>query len=212
MGCSELDGPREARQTSTSPGPTTRQQRRQGERTPATVSNDPNEIGPDTDRALQESRPTAAEDNRTSDTTHDGTQFSEVFYFDDAIFSPAGPDKPRMTCAQKRLNNRSRSQPQPSSHPQSHEPLPNISAYELRTLQGNDLSLATARQVADGVPSTSAGPGFFRRHALLYRHYQTPGTDEQLVLPVQCRPPVLKLAHYISLAGTSVAVRLPAES
>ena len=65
------------------------------------------------------------------------------------------------------------------------------------------------------VPSTSAGQGFFRRHGLVYRRYQTPGTDElieQLVLPIQCRPPVLKLAHDIRWQGTSVAVRLPAES
>ena len=69
-----------------------------------------------------------------------------------------------------------------------------------------DDSLVAVNKAADGGPST-AGVGFFRRDGLLYRRWQPPGQDsellvvEQLVLPQACQPTVLALAHTIPLAG-----------
>ena len=65
--------------------------------------------------------------------------------------------------------------------------------------------LEAVRRAADGHPC-SAGVGFFRRDGLLYRLWTPPGreeeiTTEQLVLPMQCRKAVLKVAHDIPLLG-----------
>lgn len=77
---------------------------------------------------------------------------------------------------------------------------------QFRTLQETDTTLENIRLAADGKVST-AGTGFFRWDGLLYRCWIPPGRDteemtaEQLVLPLQCRKTVLKIAHEIPLAG-----------
>ena len=74
-------------------------------------------------------------------------------------------------------------------------------------LQDADESLSRPRSIADGAPSAAAGENFFRRDGLLYRRYSPPGADsdahdiEQLVLPTELRPTVLKLAHDVPMAG-----------
>ena len=126
---------------------------------------------------------------------------------DESLFSSTRPQKKYLTRSQKRENNRSRSTP--ASDPPTTEveqPL-GISAAEFQKLQETDHTLMHTRQVAGGQRSTIAGSGFFFRNGLLYRNYQPPGNTtiddatEQLVLPVQCRKPVLHLAHSIPLAG-----------
>ena len=121
-----------------------------------------------------------------------------LFNFDDSVFSPAGPDKIPLTRAQKRLQRQRHSQPDTTADIDEHSPS-HISANELRSLQQADPTLANARQAADVQLSTD----FFYRDCILYRRYDSPKTQEtidQLVLPVVCRPPVLKLAHDIPLA------------
>ena len=122
---------------------------------------------------------------------------------DDSLFSPAGPSKPTMTRAQKRENR------QQYRHEAARDVLPgnslDITAEDLRVFQENDESLHRIRAIADGEPSSTAGEKFFRHDGLLYRRYSPPGTEahsiQQLVLPTQCRPAVLKLAHNIPMAG-----------
>ena len=81
-----------------------------------------------------------------------------------------------------------------------------INATELQELQEADTTLAEAHKAADGGSST-AGRGFFKQNGLLYRRWTPPGRDcelmsvDQLVLPLQCRQAVLKLAHSIPVAG-----------
>ena len=81
-----------------------------------------------------------------------------------------------------------------------------ISAEELKVLQSTDPTLDTVRKAASGHPST-AGVGFFERDGLVYRRWKRPGRNsedsgvDQLVLPLQCRGVVLKMAHDIPLAG-----------
>ena len=133
-----------------------------------------------------------------------------LFNFYDSILAPAGTDRPHLTCAQKRQlrqQYRKHSDPSPSADTLPAMMSVKISATKLRTLHDEDNTLVQARLDADGQPSTVAGCGFFRRDDLLYRRYQPPGTSgvddttEQLVLPLQCRPAVLQLAHDIPLAG-----------
>ncbi len=78
-------------------------------------------------------------------------------------------------------------------------------AEEVRKLQWADKTLEAARRAADGETST-AGVGFFWSGGLLHRRWQPPGRGlemavEQLVLPLECRPTVLHLAHTVPLAG-----------
>lgn len=62
------------------------------------------------------------------------------------------------------------------------------------------------RKAAQGEAST-AGRGFYKEGGLIYRRWIPPGRDgedmavDQLVLPVQCRKSVLKVAHEIPFAG-----------
>jgi hypothetical protein len=71
-----------------------------------------------------------------------------------------------------------------------------MSPEELRKLQDIDESLGRPR-----LPDPSRWGNFFRRNRLLYRLYSPLGADgdahnvEQLVLPTQLQPAVLKLAH-----------------
>ena len=81
-----------------------------------------------------------------------------------------------------------------------------MTSQEFRTLQEADSTLEAIRQAAVGHPST-AGVGFFERDGLIYRRWVPPGRAdddtaiEQLVLPVECREEVLKIAHDIPLSG-----------
>ena len=80
-----------------------------------------------------------------------------------------------------------------------------LSAGELKTLQDADTSLDMPKKASDGHPN-SAGAGFMKNE-LLYRRWNPPGQEdpsmavEQLVLPLQCRKEVLRLAHNIPLSG-----------
>ena len=90
---------------------------------------------------------------------------------------------------------------------------PDLSPEELCQLQRDDNSLSRARAIAGGTPSAAAGEEFFYQEGLLYRWYRPTGIEgeaqkiEQLVLPWQLRPAVLKLAHDILLAGHSRVVQ-----
>ena len=80
-----------------------------------------------------------------------------------------------------------------------------LSAEELRELQGKDDTLAKIREAAGG-HANSAGVGFFKRDGLVYPRWTPPGRGEeyeleQLVLPKACRRAVLELGHKIPLAG-----------
>ena len=82
-----------------------------------------------------------------------------------------------------------------------------ISSEELWTLQENDETLEASQRAADG-ESNIVGDGFFRWDGLLYwrwfsqeNHGDETRVVKQLVLPVQCWQPVVKLAHDIPMAG-----------
>ena len=81
-----------------------------------------------------------------------------------------------------------------------------LDAEELQRLQEADETLSAVRRAARGEAST-AGSGLYKEQGLLHRRRTPPGRDgedmavEQLVLPLQCRKAVLKLAHEIPLAG-----------
>lgn len=80
-----------------------------------------------------------------------------------------------------------------------------MSAQELRDLQMKDVTLEEVRKAADEKPA-KVGFGFFRKNGLLYRRWVPRGRPEskaveQLVLPVQCRAEVVKLAHRPPFSG-----------
>ena len=80
-----------------------------------------------------------------------------------------------------------------------------ITSEELITLKCNDETLKCVRDAADKHPATE-GVGFYYKSGLLYRRWIPPNREgsmavEQLVLPLQCRKIVLKLAHEIPLSG-----------
>ena len=132
-----------------------------------------------------------------------------VFNFDDDLFSPAGRNKQMLTRGQRRENNRryAESRDSESRSPADGVPSLDIAAEQLRALQEEDPTLVHARNVADDESSTRSDREFLRRDGLLYRRYLPPGVRdpehaaEQLVLPMQCRQSVLKLAHNIPMAG-----------
>ena len=129
-----------------------------------------------------------------------------VFNFDDSFFTPTGPPKTTLTRAQKREDRRLYRRT--NEEPGFREPgTLDVSPVELCKLQDRDESLERPRSIADGAPGAAAGENFFRRDGILYRLYRPPGADsdahnvEQLILPTQLRPAVLKLAHDIPMAG-----------
>ena len=78
-----------------------------------------------------------------------------------------------------------------------------ITLEKFKQLQVTDPSLESIwKNVQEG---SSSGPGFFQRDGLLYRipsGRDKRATDiEQLVLPVQCREPVMRIAHSVPMAG-----------
>ena len=122
----------------------------------------------------------------------------------DGVFLPPRREKKKMTRREKRLARKEYATPEGADNVVRH-PL-DMSPEELRRLQDSDPSLAKARKVADGQPSTAAGEGFFRKDGLLYRKWTPAGRDndmsvDQILLPKSCRQHVLHLAHTIPLAG-----------
>ena len=115
-------------------------------------------------------------------------------------------EKIKLTKGQKRAANRQyagTTTAEPESE-LSHHAL-EVTSRELAGMQEADETLTAVRRAAEGRAST-AGGGFFKREGLIYRKWTPPGHDEemaveQLVLPQQCRPTVLHLAHTIPLAG-----------
>ena len=84
----------------------------------------------------------------------------------------------------------------------------NASPEELKKWQSEDLKLARARELAQQNSSETDRVAFLYRDGILYRQWCPQGTEEddtrrceQLVLPKQCRPLVLRLAHDIPMAG-----------
>ena len=128
-----------------------------------------------------------------------------VFNFDASLFSPPGPTKTRLTKSQKRSNNRNYAWLAEFTPPPS---ILNLAADKLKTLQQEDETLQGIRDAAEDNSSNNAGGGFFYRDGIIYRRYRPPKRDndsiqdiEQLVLPIQCRQTVIRLAHDIPLAG-----------
>ena len=113
---------------------------------------------------------------------------------DDSLFTPTVTQKPVLTRSQKRADRR---------RYRIRSNIADPPAEDLRALQESDSTLDHARSVADGAPTPASGERFFRRDGVLYRRYSPPGGEEveQLVLPMPCRPTVLRLAHNIPLAG-----------
>ena len=127
--------------------------------------------------------------------------------FDEELFQP-GREKTKLSRREKRQN-RLKYNPKEMPLGQGSTTTPHaldISAEELKVLQSTDPTLDTVRKAASGHPST-AGVGFFERDGLVYRRWKRPGRNledsgvDQLVLPLQCRGVVLKMAHDIPLAG-----------
>ena len=117
-----------------------------------------------------------------------------------SLFAPAGRSKTRLTRAQKLENCRRH---RFAAETDQTEPVALvITTEDLHELQENDGSLIRSRRITDGEPTATAGERFFRRKGLFYRQYNPAGSDddshgiEQLVLPTQLRPAVLKVAGY----------------
>ena len=168
----------------------TRQQEKDRDRQGAPQTDDP--------RVQQ----TAVDVAEPSDTDSDD-EARYPFDFDDSFFPSTEQQRERLTRSQKRNIRRRHNEETTASTTSPME----ISSEELRTLQENDETLEAARRAADGEVN-AAGEGFFRRDGLLYRRWSPQGSDgdeaqivEQLVLPVQCRQPVVRLAHDIPMAG-----------
>ena len=93
-----------------------------------------------------------------------------------------------------------------TSTPQELSPL-EANADDIRQWQAIDPTLAKARDEAREEESDDR-VGFYYSNGLLYRKWRPEGSAEgnvrtckQLVLPQQCRPPVLRLAHDVPMAG-----------
>ena len=132
--------------------------------------------------------------------------------FDDDIFE-GGHNKVKQTRSPKRQQRRAHAQEiaqddmldTDQSHVTALHPL-DISAGELKVLQAADTTLDAVRREADE-NSGATGAGYFWKDGLLFRKWISQGqdeqdmTNEQLILPMQCRNMVLQLAHDITLSG-----------
>ena len=117
----------------------------------------------------------------------------------DADLFVAGREKVNPTRSQKRAQREEHRQKQ------GVEAVPEMSAKNLTDLQDEDVTLEEVRRTADRSP-TKVGCGFFRKGGLLYRRWIPRGRVEddavkQLVLPLQCRADVVRLAHRPPFAG-----------
>ena len=142
-------------------------------------------------------------------TTSGETELEDLPNFDSSLFT-GGREKPRLTRSQKRAIRQQHTLAERLAAG-SQVPL-DITAGELRKFQASDSSLDAVRKTARR-ESEIAGRGVFNRDGLLYRRYVPPGSPQlgrqddeeravdQLVLPIQCRDSVLRLAHTIPLAG-----------
>ena len=165
-------------------------------------------------RQQQESREQTqpSEDDRATPNQVPEPEDGDVHFLSnlhDSLFAPAGPTKPTLTRAQKSEHRRLYRQDIGVAGCRQPGALSgvDVTPEELRKLQDGDESLRQPRHIADGEPSAGAGEQYFRQDGLLYRRYSPPGRDsdelsvDQLVLPKQLRPTVLKLAHDIPMAG-----------
>ena len=122
---------------------------------------------------------------------------SEYNFTDDFFLNREGQDKERQTRAQKREARYRHARAQKEAAAE-HDWVLNISKEELQRLQKKD---ATIQHLAKKIDKGE----FFRRDGLLYRWWtpkQYHGEKvEQLVLPIQHRKTVLKMAHTIPFAG-----------
>lgn len=77
----------------------------------------------------------------------------------------------------------------------------------MEKLQAKDPTLVAKRVAFVGGANTVPIPRFFKRDRLLYRLWTLPGCGgedfavEQLVVSMQCRKPVLEVAHKIPMTG-----------
>ena len=145
------------------------------------------------------------ESNQTtsSDTCQEGGEVPEWMQsFDNNLFSTSR-SKPTLTRKEKRENNSKYTATRSEETPKN--PL-EMSSQQFIALQKADATLEHVRKAARGHPST-AGVGFFERDGFICRRWIPPGKAdddtaiEQLVLPVECRQEVLKIAHAIPIAG-----------
>ena len=135
---------------------------------------------------LSGAKPSSVEDETEGDPCEEGVDSGLIgTEFDDELFTKY-PDK--------------------STSPGDEFENLNFTSAEMERQQQEDPTLVAIRPAAEGRAST-AGVGFFKRDGLLYRRWTPPGSNvelfeiEQLVLPMQCRKPVLDLAHKIPMAG-----------
>ena len=158
----------------------------------------------DNTESPQQEQPITEQENQPEAITDQGlpeNQLQDEFNFNDTLFSPPGSTKIPLTRAQKR-NNRRRYWGNNETYPIEPEAL-DVTVQELQKLQETDESLERPHSIADGTPTAAAGEEFFLRDGILYRNSGPGGIPglEQLVLPRQLRPVVLKLAHDIPMAG-----------
>ena len=130
----------------------------------------------------------------TSDIEEDGILGSS---FDPDLFQAVKTRK-GMTRSEKRTQRREFYEQKKKHHL-------DMGTEELKQLQQSDPSLASIREANHGEAEPNK-TGILEEDGLLYRQWvphgrETTGTIYQLILPLQCRQLVLKLAHEIPMAG-----------
>ena len=122
----------------------------------------------------------------------------------DADLFVAGREKVKLTRSQKRAQREEHRQKQGvEAVPERHGL--EMFAKKLIDLQDEDVTLEEVRRAADRSPA-KVGCGFVRKGGLLYRRWIPRGrveddAVEQLVLHLQCRTDVVRLAHRPPFAG-----------
>ena len=126
--------------------------------------------------------------------------------FDQELFQrrddTAGPQRRRLTRAQKRADRRNAKQEESRTYSNEEAALEglHLSAMELKEFQDADETLKVLRLLA-----RKGDPRFIWKNSLLYRKERRKELGEkdveQLILPRQCRKVVLKLGHEAPLAG-----------
>ena len=115
------------------------------------------------------------------------------------------PEKLQLSRRQKRRNNREYIAMKEVKQA-GYDGLAGINLEKFKQLQVEDPTLETSWEGVQDEAS-SGQEGFSQRDGLLYRHWIPPGRDgdvmfvEQLVLPMQCRESVMKIAHSVPMAG-----------
>ena len=112
----------------------------------------------------------------------------------DELVTPSKKEKKKLTRSQKRKQ---------KAEFGKQDVVAGITLEKFKQLHVTDPSLESIwKNVQEG---SSSGPGFFQRDGLLYRipsGRDKRATDiEQLVLPVQCREPVMRITHSVPMAG-----------